>query len=263
MYSYSAKSKIHTFKLQHGQTVAMASAPGSDSFQKLAVHGVHPESAKSTCRGWRMNLTVRTMSKDLQKNPLDSAYCSSRYAIGEGCEILLWDNLFSAQEISDLQNVLLQTIHNNGVPDVTRLFGQEYTNKGRKVIEMASTPNFKYHYGGKTVTGIQYPNLIRELVVPRMSGVFGVLPETIWFHLVYYPTPDCKLDMHDDGEDGINPHMIMSITFLEDPIRGARRFRVRLKSSYPSGFNGSKKKAGDDDRQKTLLSVKSIVGKSK
>ena len=55
-------------------------------------------------------------------------------------------------------------------------------------------------------------------------------PEEVWAHCVYYPTPDCQLGWHSDSEDGVSPHSVFSLTFLEDRVNGPRPFCVRLKS---------------------------------
>jgi len=178
-----------------------------------------------------MNLTMRTFSTDVMP---DESECSRKIDIGEGGRVIIWDSLFTPDELAEIEEVLLETIKDHGVNDVTRMFGKTFTNNGRRVVEMASDPNFEYRYAGKVVKSIEFPERIRDLVLPKMTRVFGLSSaDTLWGHLVYYPTPDCKLDWHDDGEEGINPHLIVSITFLEHPKIGARRFRVRLKSSFP------------------------------
>jgi hypothetical protein len=229
-YNYAKKTGTHSFWLGHGHVVAMASSPQGKSFQQTAVHRV-PYKKSNNGQGWRLNLTIRTLRTDSINDPL-LLESSNTYDMGEGCKVLVWEDLFTEIEIQQLQVELLDLMSRCGIPDVCKMYGKTFENAGRKVLEMADQPDFKYHYAGKTVTGVGFTPLVRQLIVPRMSKLFGVSDSEIWGHLVYYPTPECKLDWHDDGEDGINPHLIVSLTFLEDPINGARAFETRLKSSF-------------------------------
>lgn len=236
IYKFDKKTQAHSFYLGHGHTVAMASSPknrtgSTGSFQARAVHEV-PYLKSEHAEGWRLNLTVRTIAREIRDPLTDLDFKPTKdYDIGEGCHVLVWDNIFTTHENEMIQGCLLETIHAKGIPDITKMYGKTFTNKGRKVIEMSGNDGFEYHYAGKTVTGIAWPRLIRELVVPKLSQIFGVQDDELWGHLVYYPTSECKLDYHDDGEDGINPHLIVSITYLENPKK-PRPFRVRLKSSF-------------------------------
>lgn len=238
------KNGTHRIGLRDGQTVAMASDPQSQkSFQALAVHQVPKlENKDFVGKGWRLNFTVRTMETEKKiQNPLtlDGDFTpTSRVDIGEGCQVLLWDKLLSKEDKPALRAELLQIINKKGTADVTKMYGKTYTNKGRKVLEMAAEEGFKYRYAGKTVTGIAFTPLVRDVLMPKMAQLFGVPIDKLWAHLVFYPTRECKLDWHDDGEDGINPHLIVSITFLEHP-HFPRAFDVRLKSTFPKKFKGS------------------------
>lgn len=225
---YNPKTKTWTFYLGHGEMVAMASSPsGTASFQRLAMHSV-PYLKGDKAEGWRLNLTIRTSAETI-RDPL-LLKNGKRYEIGEGCYVQQWTDMFTAEENEQIRECLFGTITAKGVADITKVYGKEFTNKGRKVLELACEEGFEYHYGGKTVKGIAYPELIRQLVVPKMAELYGVVCEQIWGHLVYYPTSECKLDWHDDGEDNINPHLIVSLTYLEHPNK-PRAFRVRLKSN--------------------------------
>lgn len=236
-YSVSEKTGIYGVKLgqnpQFGyHAVAMASDPNNEegeSFQSLALHCV-PFLKGDEAEGGRFNLTFRTTSPTIQ-NPALLTSSTKVIHLTQNCWINLWDDLFTPEENTAIQACLSETIASAGVADETIVFGKKHTNHGRMVVDMADKPNFQYRYAGKTVTGIEWPPLIRDLVLPRIVPLFGggaVEAETIWAHLVYYPTPECKLGWHDDGEDGINPHFILSLTFLEHPEK-PRTFQVRLK----------------------------------
>ena len=229
-YNFTDKTQTHSFMLGHGDVIGMSSIVTGKSFQSEIVHRV--PAAKTT--GGRLNLTVRTIANQIDPDLKDSHHRS--YPISATSTVFLWDGdskLFSEEEINEIQKELFQTIEQHGVADVTKMFGKTFENKGRKVLELANVDGFKYTYAGKTVTGIAFTPLVRQLVMPRLAKIFGVEESKLWAHLVYYPTSECKLDYHDDGEDGINPHMIVSITFLEDPVGGVRPFQVRLKSAFP------------------------------
>ena len=233
-YSFDRKTKTHSFKLEHGNVVAMASNLNTLGFQKRAVHRV-PFLAKNNGEGWRLNLTIRAMPDNQVRDPFSLGW--KKCNIGENCAVLIKKDLFKKSEVELVKTELLDVIHKQGIADLTKLFGKVFDNKGRRVIEMADKPGFKYTYAGKTVPGIAFTAQVRELVIPKMTEIFGLDVKDLWAHLVYYPTSECKLDWRDDGE-GFNPHMIVSITFLEKPKTGARAFQVRLKSSFPNGFKG-------------------------
>ena len=208
--------------------VAMASDPDpikGSSFQNIAQHCV-PVLKGDGARGGRLNLTFRTFSEEL---PSPSRLeCSEKIALGTNAWLMLWNGLVSDEQNEKIQACLANTIDQHGVADETVVFGKRYTNRGRMAVDMAHKAGFEYRYAGKTITGIEWPPLIQEVVLPRVAELFGVDSDTIWAHLVYYPIPDCKLGWHDDGEDGINPHFILSLTYLEDPEK-PRTFQVRLK----------------------------------
>jgi len=206
--------------------VAMASDPAKGrSFQNIAQHCV-PDLKGDGARGGRWNLTFRTRSKELRLP--SSLECSEKIDVGPNAWLMLWKSLFSDEQNEKIRTCLANTIRQHSVADETVVFGKRYTNRGRMAVDMANKAGFEYHYAGKTITGIERPPLIQEVVLPRVAELFGVDSDTIWAHLVYYPTPDCKLGWHDDGEDGINPHFILSLTYLEHPEK-PRTFQVRLK----------------------------------
>jgi hypothetical protein len=186
-----------------------------------------PYYKRDKAEGWRLNLTIRMVCTEI-RNPTNIS-ADEKVDLGDGCSVLLWKQLFNENELEQLTNELLCVIHKNGVPDITKMYGKTFTNKGRTVLEMANENGFKYQYAGKTVTGIAFTECVRKIVIPKMAILFGVQPKDLWCHLVYYPTPDCKLDWHDDGEDGINPNLIISLTLLENLEKGARTFQVRRK----------------------------------
>jgi hypothetical protein len=249
-YQYDQATKAHRFYLGDGHLVAMASSPTNPagSFQRLAMHEV-PYLKGDKTEGYRYNLTVRTFSKTI-RDPLTLTRNDQLkdHDLGQGCHVLVWQNLWTSEENEQIRQCLKDTITTHGVADKTILYGREFLNKGRSVVDMAelSSPDgnavFEYRYARKAVKGIPFQAVIQNLVLPRLATIFGVKPSDLWCHLVYYPTPDCKLDYHDDGEDGINPHLIASLTYLEYPEH-PRAFRVRLKSDFPQKKDGRRSAA--------------------
>ncbi len=113
--------------------------------------------------------------------------------------------------------------------DRTFVYGKWHENKGRKVMELGWTAGTQYAYAGKTTApGHAFSKTLRQVVTQRIAPLFGVEKESIWAHVVYYP-PDASLGWHSDAEKGIDPHFILSLTLLENPVKGARDFQVRAK----------------------------------
>lgn len=243
IYEYRARGDTHRILLQHGMLACMASdwSSASQSFQKKCEHRVPP--AKHPVLGGRLSWTVRIRSTDILPaisfDTLTSAAGTAVALDASDCALLAWTpkqahdllGLDMSPECADeLQRELRADMIKHGHPDITRVFGKTHFNKGRRVLEQAHTDGQQYTYGGKTTQSGKAFGPVARRVLQSLAHTLG-LPDSacFWAHLVYYPTPDCKLAWHQDAEKGINPHLIFSMTFLDDPIHGARPFDVRLK----------------------------------
>jgi hypothetical protein len=220
---FSEKTGIHRAFLSNECVAVMYSSDATKPFQRLAKHRV-PVYAKA--KGWRLNWTIRTSAKRI--NP-DLSRFPQTVDIGEGLELKL---KVIPESLSLLQQELLGTLKIYGHPDVTTVFGRQSDNNGRMVLEQSLHGGKSYAYSGKVTTpGVPFGPHALEYLNQVAVVEFGVPLDELWAHLVYYPDPAiCKLDWHSDSEDGVNPNMIMSVTFLEDPEKGIRPFDVRLKS---------------------------------
>lgn len=219
------KTGICKFFLKHGTLCGMLSSPSTNkSFQTLCEHRVPP---CPIAQGGRLSITFR--AKGVVDDPLKAREKWDMFtSIGEGCFIggKLLKNLSS-----QLVEELFTQMKEHGTPDKTVVFGKSHENKGRKVLELSFKGGQVYSYGGKTTAPGQ-PFGEHTLVFLKEEELFGssVSVEEIWAHMVYYPTPDCRLGWHSDNENGLNPHAIISLTLLENPALGIRPFDVRLLS---------------------------------
>lgn len=232
-YKHHANTNIHRTMLGHGDVCIMASDPNNGpehSFQRLAMHQV-PVAKKS--KGARLNWTIRTSRMDIP-NPILIDW-EQRVDVGEGLWLLLSTWPLESTKLHDLYEELLLQMSQHGTPDETTVFGKTFTNNGRKVLELSHEAGHTYTYSGKTTAPGQAYGPIARSVLEYLSNVVfrgAVTVEEMWSHLVFYPNPqECKLSWHSDSENGVNPHCIMSVTFLDDPIMGPRPFDVRLKSA--------------------------------
>lgn len=224
--------------LQEGEVIIMKSDPeGARNFQQEYEHcvpkrklGAHKEPLK----GWRLNATLRLQQKGLYKgSPQGSVPPSYRKKLEEGIEVLGWlpKVLISKEDLKLWKQELYTQIMAHGVADKTTVYGKVHLNGGRKVLELAATSGQTYSYGGKTTPAGQSFGEITSKMVADILGptIFGT-SENLWIHLVYYPSPtESGLGWHSDSEEGIDPHCIASVTFLEYPDSGARPFQVRKK----------------------------------
>ncbi len=234
--SHDPKTGIHRVLLEHGGVCIMQSDPAGGptrSFQRLAKHQVplYPRA-----RGARLNWTIRTTS------PHVLAHAPGGYAVhpvGEGLTLALASWPLDADTLRDLHAELRAAMDEHGAADVTTAYGNTSTNAGRKILEMACVEGQQYTYAGKkTPPGKAFGPVARRVLEYFVRNVFfgervaeGDAIADLWAHLIFYPSADtCKLAWHSDSESGLNSHIIASVTFLEDPVHGARPFDVRLKS---------------------------------
>lgn len=230
-YVYQDRHGVHRVELGHGTLVMMESnhEQGDEkSFQRLCQHRV-PKAGKHV-RGGRLNWTIRIHNPNINVNrsrlmPQDTI------DINENARLLVWNQLpeMTEDELCALHKELLDDMEAHGNADRTFVFGKWHENNGRKVLEQAMSDGQTYRYGGKTTDpGKAFGPHARKALerLAQMVGVQGT--DAFWAHLVYYPDASCKLGWHSDAEDGINPHAIFSVTFLDDPVNGARPFDVRL-----------------------------------
>lgn len=219
------KSGIHKVFLNHGELCGMLSSPNGKNFQALCQHCV-PAYAKA--RGARWSVTFR--ARGVIEDPLSLKDKWTEFTeIGEGCYI--GTRKSSPFVHTNLSKELITMMHQFGTPDKTTVYGKTFDNKGRKVLELSYEGGQTYTYSGKTTSPGQ-PFGKETLAFLRAELLFGesVSVEDVWAHMVYYPTPDCQLGWHQDNENGLNPHAIISLTLLEDPELGVRPFYVRLLS---------------------------------
>lgn len=221
---FDLKTGIWRVFLNDGSVVVMFTlGPSLDrSFQRLSKHRV-PVWGKAS--GWRLNCTIRT--DQAVDGPDFSTFGTND--LGEGLQLLLKQVEYPAA----LKRELFEAMQSFGEADVTTVFGRVSQNNGRKVLELAATDGKTYAYSGKTTKpgrafGPETSAFLEREIVPALK----VPLDSLWCHLVFYPDPaTCKLDWHSDSENGLNPHCIASITFLEDTERGVRPFDIRLKSA--------------------------------
>ncbi len=229
--SHDERTGIHRVLLEHGGVCVMHTDPAvgpERSFQRLAKHQVP---LYTHARGARWNWTVRTTSVAIAAlQALPEGFAT--HNVGEGLSLSLASWPLDADLLRDLHAELRTAMDTYGAADLTTVYGKTYVNNGRKILEQAMEDGQVYTYAGKTTApGRAFGPVARQVLAWLAVHVFGSADVPLWAHLITYPNPTtCKLAWHSDSEEGINPHCICSITFLEDPEHGARPFDVRLKS---------------------------------
>ena len=238
-WSVNPDTGIYSFNLRDGQLAGMISDPsrGSQSFQRLIKHCV-PRRSTRTVQGYRINCTFRVQEDAPVNNlllPLDEDKTNDRGETGETvmivkphCAVKLWSGILTRGENTVLHLELKRQLEEHGRPDTTLVFGRTHANRGRRVLELAHTAGQTYTYGGKTTPpGVPFGEAARLVIRNKIAPRLGVAPDKIWAHVVYYPSADTSLGWHGDAEKGINPHAVLSLTFLENPAAGVRPFQVR------------------------------------
>jgi alkylated DNA repair dioxygenase AlkB len=193
------------------------------NFQSRCEHRVPP---CKKAQGWRLSTTFRADSGQVEEPKKED--WNPFISIGEECYV----GMRPAKNLTkELIEELFSVMEEFGTPDKTKVFGKEFENKGRKVLELSFKGGQTYTYGGKTTSPGQAfgKETLKFLQEEELFGE-SVKIEDIWAHMVFYPTPDCQLAWHRDNENGLNPHAIISLTLLEDPKLGVRSFSVRLLS---------------------------------
>ena len=228
-YEYNDRYKRHRATLGHGTLAIMYSdhTKGMEnSFQRRCEHRVPP----SKTVGSRMNWTVRIHNPSI--NIVNALQPDETADLSKGNKLLLWDRLptMSDEEREALFTELTQAMDEHGRSDRTFVFGKWHENNGRKVLEQASEAGQSYTYGGKTTEpGVAFGPEARK-TLSKLGDLLGLDDVSdFWAHLVFYPEGKCGLGWHSDAEKGINPHAIVSFTFLEDKLNGPRPFDVREK----------------------------------
>jgi alkylated DNA repair dioxygenase AlkB len=237
LYQFTEKTRVHNLYLEDGGVCLMHSRDtghNDTSFQRLAKHQVP---VYKGAKGWRLNWTIRTTASPLE--PKLESY-KQEIHIGEGLSLRLkkvdYDPLLKVELLADLQKY--------GHADVTTVFGKTHTNNGRLVLEQSMQDGQTYTYSGKTTPpGKAFGPRALAFIQEVAARDFNVTPDKLWAHVIFYPDPaTCGLGWHSDSEAGINPNMIMSVTFLEDPKGGIRPFQVRLKSDVTDKKEANKNK---------------------
>ena len=227
------RNGTYSIKLDHGTSVAMVSDNKGPSFQADFEHCV-PK--RKNVVGMRYNITFRAKTINPERN-VESIVEQSEHHIplNKNSHICMWQTgLFSKESVA----TMFDELKSDTVPytaDKTYVFGKWHTNNGRTYVEMGWTAGQTYAYAGKTTDpGIEFPPEIKRNVVETVAPLFGVEPCEIWAHVVRYPC-ESSLGWHSDSEQGIDPHFILSTTFLEHhgvgkrKSLGARDFQIRKK----------------------------------
>jgi len=229
------KNNTYSISLDHGTTVAMLSDSKSFNFQSQFEHCI-PKRANVS--GIRYNITFRskttTTTRDVESIV---SQCEHSITLNEHSHICMWQTTLFDK--SSMVNMFDELKACDMTPDKTFVYGKWHTNNDRCYVEMGWKPGQTYTYAGKTTSpGIEFPPEIKKNVSSVIAPLFGVEPEHIWAHVVRYP-PKSSLGWHSDAEQGIDPHFILSTTFLEHHSKGkswgkrkspgARDFQVRKK----------------------------------
>lgn len=232
------KNNTHTFCLDHGTVIGMYSdhLKTNISFQAKYEHCVPKR--KHVVKG-RYNITFR--SKTAVQNTRTKDYLLSfaekSIQLDSDYYALLWRNLLTIEQKEQMFNEL-KSLKQSMKPDKTFVHGKWHMNNGRLVAELAFEEGQTYTYGGKTTDkGIEFPPFIKQYITDVIAPKIFCMedPRNIWAHLVYYPGGETGLGWHGDAENGIDPHLIVSITFLESHYNddrispGARDFQIREK----------------------------------
>ncbi len=199
---FNEKTRVWRAHLEHGAVCVMSSDPAlgpAHSFQRLAQHQVP---ICKTARGGRLSWTVRTARLDGSVVADLDAYTTHDLGQGLVLGIAPWP----------LDQALLLELHTElrvRVHDKTCLYSIT-----------------------TTAPGCAFGPVSRSVLTHFADHIFHCAVEELWAHLVWYPdAATCKLAWHSDSEAGINPHTIMSVTFLDNEVEGVRPFEVRLKKT--------------------------------
>lgn len=228
-------SKIITLKPRHGTVLAMVSIPNEEvsttlNFQNQCQHCV-PKRAGPTSGRYSVTIRSSTPSKHARETFLGETFSKVFTIVSPKesdcpCYVTMSQSLLDSADVDAIYAELVAG-KDQMTPDRTFVYGKWHENAGRLVQEMAWTAGQTYRYGGKTTpAGIAFPNTLRRVVQEVFAPIFNVEPKHLWAHIVYYPDNTCGLAWHSDAEEGIDPHLIMSITFLDNG-RVARDFQVR------------------------------------
>lgn len=239
-----AKSGIYNIPLRHGTVCAMLG-----DMQTKAIHSVpaYPEA-----KGERFNLTFRVdKSVKISNGTLDLTPYTHVLDLGEDCLV----GLFDCEIPPELYQEISLQMQQHEQPDSTRVFGKLHLNKGRAKLQLSYDGKRVYSYAQNN-PGIGQPfgPLTRAFIETTIMPLFGVdSVESVWAHVVHYPTPDCQLGWHSDKEDGMHLQTIVSFTLLSDPVYGVRPFCVRLNSAKELNKKPNAKKQ-ETQQHKRLLS---------
>jgi hypothetical protein len=167
------------------------------------------------------------------------------HAIGSGLVLGVAAWPLEKELLAELHAELAAEMRLFGHADKTTVWGKTHDNAGRMVLDQANVEGKTYTYSGKTTApGRAFGPAARKALAHFAQHIFHCAADELWAHAVWYPDPAlCKLGWHSDSEAGINPHTIMSVTFLDDQEGGVRPFDVRLKEAVvkkkPSPRKGS------------------------
>lgn len=233
-------SGIHTFNLKDGMMAGMISDPEwkDESFQRVIKHCV-PKRTTNHIDGYRISCTFRVkagikVNNMLKKMDGETSENTTTIMIKKpNCAVKLYSDMLTRGERMTLHAELKRQMEVYGEADITKVSGKIHTNRGRKVLDLGYTKGQTYTYSGKTTTpGQLFGPAARLLINNKIAPKLGISPDKIWAHVVFYPNATTSLGWHGDSEDGINPHVVLSLTLLEKPDTGIRPFQVR-RNDYP------------------------------
>lgn len=177
-------------------------------FQHCCVHGA-PAAKSQDAK--RLSLTFRlTAQTALKTNFKPNVEKAIDVMFQEQFHDVSFDDMYS-----EIKSAL--------IPDVTKMFGKVYENKGRMSGEFLSAEfwpdasQFVYTYGRVKHPGNKMGPIMQSLC-GKITKVFG--QQVDWVHATYYPCGESKLKAHSDDEECIAYGSdIFALTFLKDATK--------------------------------------------
>ncbi len=190
----------------HGHFYSMSGHTTSGKwFQHTLVHGLH--ASKTECA--RLSLTFRMSAHLAKRNNWTSAKTQIRVISKDNFHNVGWTDI-----MAEIQPAL--------EPDITHLYGKEFSNNGRMSAELmqeqhwADPSEFTYKYSKHLHIGKKMGPIVSKLVESVTQEHSDQCFD--WVHATYYPTGKSKLSAHSDSEPEIAlGSAIACLTFMEKP----------------------------------------------